>query len=1049
MRAGENWLLGAGSVPRPPRDALRRRRLLDSLHDSIGRGLIVVQAPAGFGKTTLVAQFVAEDDLEFAPVWLTLDTSCRTAEGFAARLAAAALRDEAWAPVSATLGEDTRTYLASILGRWRERSSLPPIVVLDSLEELGPDAPAWTLIDWLTEALRDWGELVLVSREPIARRSVDRRLVGGDAIRIGASELRFTAEEVEELCRRAGATCNANDLFESTGGWPIAVIGVVRGAIPVSAARGALPGSSWERYLAAEVWHMAPHRLRPALLQLSVPPVCDSAVGNGLVGAATWEAVFAWASECGLLVEPQTDGSLRILPPLRTFLLQEFERADPDGKRATTHLVVSAYLSAGNFLLALTTATELREESLIVDVLQNHASELIERGAFDLIAKAFDVLAPERVARAPLLRALRARAWSLSNNAKLALQEGRAVLEDEQAPPTARFHGALAATRAARLLGRRNVAFEVLERAEELVPQLDADSKQELAWYEAHTIMALDSDFERAEQLLAEVARDAGAESPLGLLALSALGQSLGMRGAVPEAVECLSRASIGWQNLRALGNLPWVLNNLSVAHLAVGDVESALDAGKAARDVARTAHNARALAYATASIGDALLASGNSTDAAGAYREALQLCEGQVADEALAAMVIAGLSATALASGDLVEADVYAKRAVLIAETLGSPYELAACYLQAAMVSSASGNHAAALHRCDEAVRLARRIGAEVLVRQAVYRKALCAFRAGKRDVAQACLVELGAIMRQPWHAGALSILAREDFLFAQWAAMRDSLPEFARQRLRESTFAACPAGSNTYRPFPSVRVESLGELSIFRDGVRIPEEAFASAKAIEFFLLFMARRGGMGKEEVVVELYPDLPASRCNSAFHSNLYRVRKALYPECIVRRGHTYVLNPDGEFSWDVDEFRNAIEAARDAPPGSARRAELFEEAVRRYRGPFATTVHSEWAATLRAALDRAAVEALATLAGFHAARGEFEAAANYLERVLAADPLNDEAVYHLARFRAQAGNPTAALTLIDQFGQLFRQELGDELPERLRRLRQAIATAGVG
>ncbi|GBD23159.1 HTH-type transcriptional regulator MalT [bacterium HR29] len=1041
----EGLLPGAGRVPRLPRDLLPRPRLIDRLHAAIGSGLIVVQAPAGYGKTTLLASFVSDSSLQFEPIWLTADATCRTQEGFADRFAAAALGADAWAPVSITLGEDYRSYLAAVLHRWRERCDRPPIIVLDALEELGADAPAWALVDWLAEAVRDWGELALVSREPIARRALDRRLASGESLVLGPNELRFTAEELEELCRRREAAVDPQELLELTGGWPVAVMSILRGAVPLEGARRALAGSTWDRYLLAEVWRSVPSPLRPVLLRLALLPACEPDVAVAVVGSEAWEAAARWAQEVGLMAEPHGRGGLRLLPPLRDFLRHEFGRVDPAGMREASRLAVEAYLFRGNAFLALATATELRAEEEVERVLRSHARELIERGAFDLLTRAFALVRAERLEGDAVLRGLRARAWSLGGDARQALEEGRALAEDPCAPAEARFHGLLAAVRAARLLGRQREALDLLQRAAELAGQLDTAAQRELAWYEAHTLLALNSEFSRAERLLLSVAQ-AEMQGPLALLAQSALGQSLGMRGDIPRAIECLSKAAVGWRALESLGNLPWVLNNLSMAHLAAGDTASSVEAAKAALAAARAARNRRACAYAMASLGDALLADGAADAAVACYRKALDECQERVADEALAAMVIAGLSAASLARGDLVQADVYAKRANLIAETLGSPYELAVCRLQAGMLASAAGNHVAALAACDEAVALTKRIEAFGLLRQALYRRAMAAFRAGKRAAAEADVHELATLLEQPWQAAAVALLAREDPLFAQWAASRDVLPPFARERLRTATFAAgTEPDPGAFAPYPSIRVESLGKLIIYKEGHVVPEAAFASAKAIEFFLLFLARREGLAKEQAVVELYPDLPPARCNSAFHSNLYRVRKALYPECIVKRGHTYLLNPDGEFVWDVDEFRRTLEAARQAPAGSRKRAELFEEAVRRYHGPFAATVQSEWAATLRAELDRGAVEALATLAGFHAARGEFETAAGYLERVLAADPLNDEAAYHLARFRAQGGNAMAALAVIDRFAEVLRRELGEELPERLRRLRRAIAT----
>ncbi len=59
--------------PRPPSRYLGRSRLLDQLDESVdaGRGVVLVSAPAGAGKTTLVAGWLDRRDGETA--WLQID----------------------------------------------------------------------------------------------------------------------------------------------------------------------------------------------------------------------------------------------------------------------------------------------------------------------------------------------------------------------------------------------------------------------------------------------------------------------------------------------------------------------------------------------------------------------------------------------------------------------------------------------------------------------------------------------------------------------------------------------------------------------------------------------------------------------------------------------------------------------------------------------------------------------------------------------------------------------------------------------------------------
>ncbi len=62
-------------VPRQRPSVVARPQLLDRLHASFGNGLIIVQAPAGFGKTALLAAFAADVRPDYRVAWLTLDAA--------------------------------------------------------------------------------------------------------------------------------------------------------------------------------------------------------------------------------------------------------------------------------------------------------------------------------------------------------------------------------------------------------------------------------------------------------------------------------------------------------------------------------------------------------------------------------------------------------------------------------------------------------------------------------------------------------------------------------------------------------------------------------------------------------------------------------------------------------------------------------------------------------------------------------------------------------------------------------------------------------------
>ncbi len=53
-------------IPPPRPQLVRRRRLIERLNDAMSLALTLISAPAGFGKTTLVSDWIAQTDSSVA-----------------------------------------------------------------------------------------------------------------------------------------------------------------------------------------------------------------------------------------------------------------------------------------------------------------------------------------------------------------------------------------------------------------------------------------------------------------------------------------------------------------------------------------------------------------------------------------------------------------------------------------------------------------------------------------------------------------------------------------------------------------------------------------------------------------------------------------------------------------------------------------------------------------------------------------------------------------------------------------------------------------------
>ncbi len=260
---------------------VRRERLLAQLGARGEAPLTLVVAPAGFGKSTLVSQWLSDRaGAGRGLAWLTLDEHDQDAGRFLAYVAGAVSRA---APAAL---ETTAPLLAA-------PEPPPPYIVLQALlVDLSALAEGLTLVlddyhmvqaepvhqavGYLLRHLPPSCRLVLLSRSdpplPLARLRAE-----GQLAEVRAAALRFTLEESEALLagllggRPDAARVSA--LHEQTEGWAIALqlAALAQQETPLSEhARGRATRQITE-YLADEVFDQQPAALQQALLALAVP----------------------------------------------------------------------------------------------------------------------------------------------------------------------------------------------------------------------------------------------------------------------------------------------------------------------------------------------------------------------------------------------------------------------------------------------------------------------------------------------------------------------------------------------------------------------------------------------------------------------------------------------------------------------------------------------------------------------------------------------------------------------------------------------------------
>ncbi len=207
-----------------------RERLRSRLGAAREARLVLVSAPAGFGKSTLLAEWLRASDARSS--WLTLDARDNDVVRFARYLGAAASRlggrDEEPArldPGRTFDAELAATNVLETLARaGADDRAGPAVLVLDDYH-LIEDVAAHHLVGTVLERLPPGVVLGIATRAdpplPLARLRAR-----GELLEIRAEDLRFTAAEAAELLRSAAvdlAPDEVEELTERTEGWAAAL----------------------------------------------------------------------------------------------------------------------------------------------------------------------------------------------------------------------------------------------------------------------------------------------------------------------------------------------------------------------------------------------------------------------------------------------------------------------------------------------------------------------------------------------------------------------------------------------------------------------------------------------------------------------------------------------------------------------------------------------------------------------------------------------------------------------------------------------------------
>jgi ATP/maltotriose-dependent transcriptional regulator MalT len=317
LEAGEEIDAGRSHIIKRPR--------LTRLLDETSARIILLVAPAGYGKTTLAREWLAnrphvwyrgtQAAADAAALALAIANTCSTiipgaGDRLKARLRISRAPTEEVERLADLLAEDLRDWPQ---GTW---------IGVDDYQFACDSDPAEQFVEHL---LRSCGVQLLATSRCRPRWATARRMIYGEIHEIGRNLLAMNRDEAGQVLQDRGVD-DPNVLLSLADGWP-ALIGLAA-LSPNADMPGETVSDELYDFFAEELYQAATPELRQAFRRLSLPRYVTPDIAEAVVGDHASEALVRGV-ELGFFASSPRE-RLELHPLLRRFLTSKFRKRDDD-----------------------------------------------------------------------------------------------------------------------------------------------------------------------------------------------------------------------------------------------------------------------------------------------------------------------------------------------------------------------------------------------------------------------------------------------------------------------------------------------------------------------------------------------------------------------------------------------------------------------------------------------------------------------------------------------------------------------------------------------
>jgi LuxR family transcriptional regulator, maltose regulon positive regulatory protein len=1016
----------------PPRKSMRtlsRPRVLNALSEALQNRLTILQAGAGYGKSTALAELsevyqpvawyqVNDEDTDALVFLLHLCHATQRALPTLAGLPIPFL--ESWGgsrnPLPAV------TVLDQYLNVLADNLAQPLLLVLDDAHLVTETTEIAHLIDRLIGLAPHNLHVLLSSRSPVKLPNLSRWHTHGDVLILDQSLLIFNTSEIASLFashyQYELTSEEAEMLFSDTEGWAIALQLIwqslrsnASATVEEALTHQASSVDSLFEILTFEVFDRQQQDVQGFLKVSSILREMTAESCDALRGTHDSAAMLSFLRRQELFVLDSGEGSLRYHHIFHNFLY----RQNSAEQRQALHLRASEYFQTRRDMeSAIYHLIQAGDNERVASLLDTYGSTLLNNGRLDTLASYLDTLQPETLRRHPALLSL------MGDLARLHSRFQEALGWYQQAEMIWRERGQREGIGRA-LRGQASVYLDTVNpnHAEELLQQAlrmsdgIEDRQFQARLYELLAENKLNyGQVEEAKRLslMAEALRNEGPSvSQLNIRVLLRTGRLQPARQKLEAMLESERQEPVNTPRAHRE-----TLLVLSLVYAFMGLQKEAYQTALEGTQRGMDLQSPFVTAVGHMRQGHAILLSrehGRYDLARQQFEKAIEISQSLDVPR-LQVEALWGLARVYGYQSDLANAIRVAEEGIQIATRAGDEWI-------ASLARLATGAGLILAARYEAAFEWLNRAAAGFIE---------CSDPFGE-SVARVWIC-LGWYRQKDFHSlkqvlpEVLSVCLKlgYDFIFTSPTLIGPPdervltpLLLFARDQNWEAGYATrllarLGLPEAAFHPGYQLRIHTLGSFQVFRGVQAISNKSWRREKARQLFqLLLIFRAAPLDRDQVIEYLWPAMEPATAQRNFKVTLNTLYHVLEPDrepgsessYIIREGTMYGIRPGADIWLDTDEFSEALGRAMNALVGqSSLAASELERGLSLYNGEFLPDARYEvWAAAERERLSVMFLRSADQLSELYIEQARFQEAIDLCQRILSNDNCWERAYRH--------------------------------------------------